>query len=71
MRGRAGRQEVYRLPLSYILRFALAVLLGKQRDLGPDIKGTLASVRPRPEVIGDHHVPPEGPFVFVASGPAA
>lgn len=67
MRDDSARQEVYRLPISYILRFALAVLLGKRRDLGPDIKGTLMSARPRPKVIDDHHVPPEGRFVFVAN----
>lgn len=67
MREGAGYREVYRLPISYILRFALAVLLGRQRDLGPDIKGTLVSVRPQPKSIDDRHIPPEGPFVFVAN----
>ncbi len=61
------RQETYRLRISYILRFLVAMLLGQQRDLGPDIKGTLMSARPKPRVIDDHHIPLEGPFVFVAN----
>jgi 1-acyl-sn-glycerol-3-phosphate acyltransferase len=67
MRDRAGRKQVYRLPLSYILRFILAVLLGKRRDLGRDARGTLMTARPRPKVLDDRHVPSEGPFVFVAN----
>jgi len=67
VRDEPRRQEVYRLRLSYILRFLVAMLLGEKRDLGPDIKGTLRSVRPRPRVIGDQNIPAEGPFAFVAN----
>ena len=45
------REEAYHLPLSYILRFILAVLLGRKRDLGRDARGTLATARPRPRVM--------------------
>ncbi len=61
------REEAYRLPLSYILRFIVAVLLGRKRDLGRDARGTLMTARPKPKVLDDHHVPSEGPFVFVAN----
>src|SRR3990172_1839446 len=59
--------EHYRLSLRYILRVILAVLLGQRRDLGPDIRGTLARARPRPRVIDQHNIPEEGPFVFVTN----
>ncbi len=65
--GETRRQEVYRLRIAYILRFLVAMLLGRKRDLGPDIKGTLMSARPPPRVIDDRHIPEEGPFVFVAN----
>jgi hypothetical protein len=67
MRENDTREEAYRLPLSYILRFILAVLLGRKRDLGSDARGTLMTAKPRPKVIGDQHIPSEGPFVFVAN----
>ncbi|MBI2913556.1 MAG: hypothetical protein HYY03_06515 [Chloroflexi bacterium] len=68
MAEREQRQEkAYRLPVSYMLRFLLATLLGRQRDLGHDIKGVLKSARPRARVSGDHHIPAEGPFVLVAN----
>jgi len=67
MRKNDAREEAYRLPLSYILRFILAVLLGKRRDLGRDTRGTLMTARPRPKVIDDQHIPREGSFVFVAN----
>src|SRR4030042_4544690 len=60
------REEAYHLPLSYILRFILVVLLGRKRDLGRDARGTLMTARPRPRVIGDQHIPSQGAFVFVA-----
>ena len=59
--------EHYRLSLRYILRVILAVLLGQRRDLGPDIRGTLAGARPCPRVIDQHNIPEEGPFVFVTN----
>ncbi len=67
MRKNAAQEEAYRLPRSYILRFILSMLLGRKGDLGRDAKGTLMTARPRPKVIGDEHIPPEGPFVFVAN----
>lgn len=67
MSGSGAREERYRLRISYILRFALAVLLGRKRDLGPDARGTLESARPRPKAIGEENIPAEGPFVFVAN----
>jgi len=67
MRKNDAREEAYRLPLSYILRFILAVLLGKRRDLGRDTRGALMTARPRPKVVDDQHIPREGSFVFVAN----
>lgn len=67
MKENATREEAYRLPLSYILRFILAVMMGRKRDLGRDARGTLMTARPRPKVIGDQHIPREGPFAFVAN----
>ena len=61
------REEAYRLPLSYILRFILAVLLGRRRELGRDAGGTLMTARPKPKILDDQHIPSEGPFVFVAN----
>lgn len=63
----ARRQEVYRFPVSYILRFILAMLLGQQRNLGEDIKGTLMSARPQARILGAEEIPREGPFVLVAN----
>src|SRR3990170_1290526 len=59
--------EHYRLSLRYILRVILAVMVGQRRDLGPDIRGTLAGARPCPHVIDQHNIPEEGPFVFVTN----
>ena len=56
-----------RLRYRYILWFVLALLLGRKRDLGADAKGTLAALRPPPRLLGDEHIPPEGPFVLVAN----
>lgn len=67
MTANGTREESFALPLSYILRFILAVLLGRKRELGRDVRGTLMTARPRPKVIGDQHIPREGPFVFVAN----
>jgi hypothetical protein len=67
MRENAPPEEAYNLSLSYVLRFILAVLLGRKRDLGSDARGTLMTAKPRPKVIGDQHIPSEGPFVFVAN----
>ncbi len=67
MSANGAREEAYRLPLSYILRFILAVLLGRKRDLGRDARGTLMTARPRPKILDDQHIPSEGPFVFVAN----
>src|SRR3972149_5908231 len=63
-RGPAGH---YRLSPRDIPRVLLAILLGQRRDLGPDIRGTLARARPRPRVIDQHNIPEEGPFVFVTN----
>src|SRR3990172_10334444 len=59
--------ERYRLRYSYFFRFLLATLLGRRRDLAPDINAILERFRPPPRIIDDHHVPPEGPFVLVAN----
>lgn len=63
----AKRQEVYRLRASYILRFIVAMLLGQRRDLGRDVRASLETIRPRPRILDDEHIPPEGPFVLVAN----
>jgi hypothetical protein len=67
MRKNDAQEEAFLLPLSYILRFIVALLLGKRRDLGRDARGTLMTARPKPKVIDDQHIPPEGSFVFVAN----
>jgi 1-acyl-sn-glycerol-3-phosphate acyltransferase len=67
MAAPAGVKERYRLSIRYVLRFALAVLLGRRRDLGADARGTLAGARPRPRIIDEHNIPEKGPFVFVAN----
>lgn len=59
--------ERYRLSWPYILRFVVAFLRGRRRDLGQDMKGTLESARPRPRAVDIHHIPEEGPFAFVAN----
>lgn len=65
--GSRRRQEVYRFRVSYILRFLVSMLLGRQRDLASDNAATLLAARPRPRIVDDHYVPPEGPFVLVAN----
>jgi len=71
MPDRACWPDVYRWPRICIISSALTVPLGKQRDLGPNINGTVVSVRPKPAVSDERHVPSREPFVLVASGPAA
>ena len=62
-----GKPEASPLPMGYILRFVLAMLLGRKRDLGADVKATLRRLRPPPRVLGGENVPPDGPFVLVAN----
>ncbi len=45
----------------------MAFLRGGRRDLGADIKRTLATARPKPVARGVENIPEEGPFVFVAN----
>jgi 1-acyl-sn-glycerol-3-phosphate acyltransferase len=63
MEGRQG----YRLPLSYVLRFALAVILGRRREVGPDATAVLQRAGPPCRILGQEHVPLQGPFVLVAN----
>ncbi len=56
-----------RLSYRYMALFVLSLFLGWKRDLGADAKGTLAGLRPPPRVLGEEHIPPEGPFVLVAN----
>lgn len=65
--GEPAQQEAYRFRVSLILRFIVAMLLGRKRDLGPDVRASLMSARPQPRVIDERHIPPEGPFVFVSN----
>jgi 1-acyl-sn-glycerol-3-phosphate acyltransferase len=62
-----GRQEVYRLRISLILRFIWAMLRGQTRNLAADVEATLMAARPKPQALNDQHIPAEGPFVLVAN----
>ncbi|GBD14194.1 hypothetical protein HRbin25_00063 [bacterium HR25] len=63
----ASAQRAYRLPYSYIARFALAVLSGRKRDVGQDAGAVLASVRLPTRIVGEEHIPASGPFVLIAN----
>ena len=64
---RPQQDELYRFHIRVVVRLIVSMLLGRRRDLASDIAATLPAARPQPRVIDDHHIPPEGPFVFVAN----
>ncbi len=57
----------YTLPISYILRFAVAVLMGRQREVGRDAAAVLVRSGLRCRMEGAEHIPAQGPFVLVAN----
>ncbi len=57
----------YRLPLSYVLRFAAAVALGRRREVGADAAGVLARAGLSYRIIGQEHIPGAGPFALIAN----
>jgi 1-acyl-sn-glycerol-3-phosphate acyltransferase len=65
--GDTGSTGVYRLRWSLILGFIPAMLMGRRRELGKDIRSTLAAARPAPRALDTHHIPEKGPFVLVAN----
>jgi 1-acyl-sn-glycerol-3-phosphate acyltransferase len=57
----------YSLPLAYVLRFALAVALGRRREVGQDAAVVLARAGPPCRLLGEEHIPAQGPLVLVAN----
>ncbi len=62
-----AEERGYRLPPGYILRFALSVLLGRRREVGRDAAAVLARAGPPCRLLGEEHIPLQGPFVLVAN----
>ena len=60
-------QKGYRLPLSYIIRFAVAVLTGRRREVGRDAAAVLARSGLRCRIDGAERIPTRGPFVLIAN----
>lgn len=63
----AETKTVYHLRWSLILMFIPAMLMGRRRELGKDIRATLAAAKPAPRALDTHHIPERGPFVLVAN----
>lgn len=60
-------QKGYRLPPSYIIRFAVAALTGRRREVGRDAAAVLARSGLRCRIDGAERIPTRGPFVLIAN----
>jgi hypothetical protein len=62
-----GGPEVYHFPRLGLALWTIDWLLGRRRSFAGDSRRTLRDVRPRPRAEGKEYIPPQGPFVLVAS----
>jgi len=63
----AHAPQVYHFPRIGLALWAIDWLLGRRRSLAGDSRWTMRDVRPRPQAMGEEHIPRRGAFVLMAN----
>ena len=53
---KSSTSEKYRLKLSLIVKFIIAIIAGQKRDMGADVATTITSASPDPQIINSNYI---------------